>query len=212
MASTLSSGKRESLAPTREVGRRRVAELLAAAEAVIQERGFEAATMSEFAERAGSNIGSLYRFFPSKDSVAEALMQHYSEVLEETFATIHAFASHATPGEVADVLIDVLVTVRLQTRSLAALLDSRSDRTEIRDRFLGQVLAGIQAALTACAPGIDRKLAEDSAVVVFNNMKTLAMMSAKESRASVGARHQLRLMNRLYLAATLKADRRSARE
>lgn len=189
--------------PTREVGRRRVAELLAAAEAVIHERGFEAATMSEIAERAGSNIGSLYRFFPNKDSVAEALLHHYSEVLDVAYAAIHAQASQATPTELADVLIDLLVTLRPQTQSLAALLDSRKDRTEIRDRFLKQVSTGIKAALTACAPGLNRKLAEDVAVVVFNNMKTLVAMTTEGSRASVGARQQLRLMNRLYLAAAL---------
>jgi AcrR family transcriptional regulator len=57
----LSSQNRASLEPQRDVGRRRVAELLQAANAVLQERGFEAATMAEIAARADAKIGQLPR-------------------------------------------------------------------------------------------------------------------------------------------------------
>jgi hypothetical protein len=77
--STLSSRVRAPLEPQRDVGRQRVAELLQAAAAVTQERGFEAATMAEIAARADAKIGSLYRFFPNKDAVADALMRRYAE-------------------------------------------------------------------------------------------------------------------------------------
>jgi AcrR family transcriptional regulator len=53
----LSSQNRVPLEPQRDVGRQRVAGLLQAAAAVIQERGFEAATMAEIAARADANIG-----------------------------------------------------------------------------------------------------------------------------------------------------------
>ena len=56
--STLSSQNRAPLEPQRDVGRQRVAELLQAAAAVIQERGFEAATMAEIAARADAKIGT----------------------------------------------------------------------------------------------------------------------------------------------------------
>ena len=49
------------------------ANLMTAAADVIRERGFDAATMAEIAERAGAKIGSLYRFFPNKDALADAL-------------------------------------------------------------------------------------------------------------------------------------------
>jgi hypothetical protein len=61
ISSTLSSQNRASLEPQRDVGRRRVAELLQAAAAVLQERGFEAATMAEIAARADAKIGQLPR-------------------------------------------------------------------------------------------------------------------------------------------------------
>jgi AcrR family transcriptional regulator len=203
MSSTSSSGNRGPLAPQRDVGRQRVAELMQAAAAVIQERGFEAATMAEIAARADAKIGSLYRFFPNKEAVADALMRHHAEILQAEYDAIHARAADATPEELADILIDLLVKLYPQTRAFTALLDSRTDWTTLRQRFRGQTLVGIKMALSACAPGLDDKAADDIAAVVLNNMKTMVGMTMKEAPTSLGAPAELRLMNRLYLAAKL---------
>jgi AcrR family transcriptional regulator len=193
------------LAPQREIGRQRVAELLEAAAVVIQERGFEATTMAEIAARAGAKIGSLYRFFPNKDAVADALMQHHTEVLQAEYDAINQRASSLTPEALADTLIDLLVKLHPRTLAFTALLDSRTDWTEIRRRFRAQTLVGIKTALMACAPGLDDKEADDIAAVVLNNMKTMVGMTTKDAPTSPGAPDQLRLMNRLYLAAKLGA-------
>jgi AcrR family transcriptional regulator len=207
----LSSRNRKPLEPRREAGRQRVAELMDAAAAVIQERGFEAATMAEIAARADAKVGSLYRFFPSKDAVAEALMQHYAGVLQAEYDAIHARAAVATPEELADILIDLIARHYPQTRAMTALLDSRTDWSEIRSRFRGLALAGIKTALKACAPGLADREAGDIAAVVLNNKKTMAGMTMKEAPTGPGAPDELRLMNRLYLAARLAPGRRAER-
>ena len=204
MPSNSSSGNREPLEPQRDVGRQRVAGLLQAAAAVFQEWGFEAATMAEIAARADARIGSLYRFFPNKDAVAEALMSQYAEALRAEYNAIHAHAADATPQELADILIDLLVKRHPQTRAFAALLDSRADWTEVRQQLRAQTLADIKTALTICAPDLDDKEAEDVAIVVLNNMKTMAGMTMNDAPTTPGAPDQLRLMYRLYLAAVLR--------
>jgi AcrR family transcriptional regulator len=206
----LSSQNRAPLEPQRDVGRQRVAGLLQAAAAVFQERGFEAATMAEIAARADAKIGSLYRFFPNKDAVAEALMTQYAEALRAEFEAIHAHAADATPQELADILIDLLVKRHPKTRAFAALLDSRTDWTEVRQQLRTQILADIKMALTTCAPDLDDKEAEDVATVVLNNMKTMVGMTMKDAPTTPGAPDQLRLMNRLYLAAVLRPGRLTA--
>jgi AcrR family transcriptional regulator len=210
----LSIQNRAPLEPQRDVGRQRVAELLQAAAAVIQEQGFEAATMVEIAERADANIGSLYRFFPNKDAVAEALIRQYSETLQVEYDAIHARAADATPQELADILIDLFMKLRPQARALTALLDSRTkgteDRQRLRTQLRAQTLAGIKTALTICAPDLDDKEAEDIAAVVLNNMKTMWGMAKKDVPTTPGAPDQLRLMNRLYLAAVLRPGRLTA--
>jgi AcrR family transcriptional regulator len=200
----LSRRNRAPLEPQREVGRQRVAELLQAAAAVFQERGFEAATMAEIAARADANINSLYRFFPNKDAVAEALMRQYTEALQSEYDAVHAHAADAAPEELADILIDLMVKLHPQARALTALLDSRTDWMEVRERLRALALAGIETALTICAPDLDDKEAEDVAAVVLNNMKTMVGMTMKGAPTTPGAPDQLRLMNRLYLAAVLR--------
>src|SRR5690349_11450101 len=60
--------------PQRSNGRLRVAAILQAAAAVIAEKGYETATMAEIADRSSTKIGSLYRFFPNKESLADTMI------------------------------------------------------------------------------------------------------------------------------------------
>ncbi len=159
--------------------------------------------MAEIAARADAKIGSLYRFFPNKDAVADALMQRQTEILQAEYEAIHAQAGKLTPERLADTLIDLLVKLHPTTRAFTALMDSRADWTEIRRRFRSQALAGIKTALIICAPGLGDEEASDIAAVVLNNMKTMVGMIAKDAPTSPGAPDQLRVMNRLYLAARL---------
>jgi hypothetical protein len=138
-------------------------------------------------------------------------MEHYGDVLKAEYEAIHARAAVATPEELADILIDLLVNRHLKTRAITALLDSRTDWTQIRRRFRSQTLAGIKAALKACAPGLADREADDVAAVVLNNMKTMVGMTLKDAPTSPGAPDELRLMNRLYLAARLRTGGAGAR-
>src|SRR6202166_1085554 len=66
-------------------GKRGFAAILKAGEAVIVEKGYEAATMAEIAARSNTKIGSLYRFFPNKEVLANALIAHYHEGVHNAF-------------------------------------------------------------------------------------------------------------------------------
>ena len=87
MASHKSSAKktRPVRPPQRSNGKLRVAAILEAAAAVIAEKGYEAATMAEIAARSGTKIGSLYRFFPNKESLADTLIVSAHENLDAVF-------------------------------------------------------------------------------------------------------------------------------
>ncbi|HEX3347780.1 MAG TPA: helix-turn-helix domain-containing protein [Acetobacteraceae bacterium] len=180
-----------------------MAELVQAAAAVIQERGFEAATMAEIAARADAKIGSLYRFFPNKAAVADALMERYAEVVQAEYDAIHARAATAKPEELADALIDLMMKLRSQMRAAAALLESQTDSSPVRQRFRAQVLAGVKTAVTMRAPDLGDQEADAIAAVVLNNMRTMVLMARNKAPSSPGAIEELRLMNRLYLAAKL---------
>ena len=67
--------------PKRERGHARVAAIMEAALEVFMEKGFDKTTMTEIAARSNTAIGSLYRFFPTKETLADALLQRYGEQL-----------------------------------------------------------------------------------------------------------------------------------
>lgn len=86
--------------PQQERAARRVRTLLDAAEAVFGESGFEAATMTAIAERSGTSIGGLYRYFPDKPAIAQALLHDYFRQAERFWA--------ALPGEARDLPVAAL--------------------------------------------------------------------------------------------------------
>jgi AcrR family transcriptional regulator len=200
----MSSRSRDPLAPQRINGRQRVAELMQAAAEVFQERGFEAATMAEIAARADAKVGSLYRFFPSKDAIAESLMRNYSEILEAEFQRVIGCAASLSVVQLADALIDLLVKTHSRLRAYTALLDSHSDRTDIRLRFREQAVGGVLAALRANTPHLSDDEGRDIATMVLNNMKTMVGMTFGDAPTTGNAPAELRLMNQLYLENRLR--------
>src|SRR5271156_6806574 len=84
-------------APKRQRGRLRVAAILATGREVIMEKGYDAATMTEIAARSGTAIGSLYRFFPSKESLADALFHHYARTMTQGLTALAGGAPDMTP-------------------------------------------------------------------------------------------------------------------
>jgi AcrR family transcriptional regulator len=196
--------ERAALAPQRSVGRERVATLMAAASKVIQERGFDAATMAEIAARADTKIGSLYRFFPNKEVLADALMQRYSELRDVQCDEIDARARIISTDELADLFVNSIVEIHDETKALVALLDARSEWSGKRMEYRKKALERIVGTLLLRAPTLPEETAKDMAVVLLNNMKTMVAMTLEGSvPTSPGGPAELRLMNRLYLTSKL---------
>jgi AcrR family transcriptional regulator len=95
-------------APKRQRGRQRVAQLLAAAATVFAEKGYEAATMTEIALRAGAPIGSLYQFFPDKGVLADTLVHNYVELLSDELKALVSRAPHTPITTLVESLFDLL--------------------------------------------------------------------------------------------------------
>jgi AcrR family transcriptional regulator len=176
---------------------------------VIAEKGYEAATMAEIAERAGSPIGSLYRFFPNKDLLAEALIQRYATQIDEEFARITARAKISAIAEIVDALLDFTVNRRSETKVIIALLEARSDLSARRLEFRKSILKHITETLTLLAPALPAPLGKDMAVILFHNMKLMKALKFQPNIPTTpGAVEELRRMNRLYVADRLAEFRK----
>jgi AcrR family transcriptional regulator len=105
-ASAVDSLRRE---PTQQRGRDRVERVLDAADELLARSGAEALGTKQVAAAAGISIGSLYFWFPDKESIAEALARRYWQELSDLVAEFAEAAEagtldHDPVGDVLDVL------------------------------------------------------------------------------------------------------------
>jgi AcrR family transcriptional regulator len=76
------------------------------AERLFVEVGYDAMTMTAVAERAGTSIGALYRWFPDKTAVAAALLARYTVEIEQYWSSLIAAAHTLTTAKFVESLID----------------------------------------------------------------------------------------------------------
>jgi AcrR family transcriptional regulator len=138
--------------PKRARGKLRVAAIMDAGAALFAEKGFDAATMTEIAARSGTAIGSLYRFFPTKESLADALIQRYAEHLLGGLEEIVAASTRYSAEQLAGHLVDLMLET-VDDRSVAiALVDQSEDSIGRRSILRDGMRSGLARALQAQNP------------------------------------------------------------
>lgn len=191
---------RPALEPQRRPGRQRVAALLKAGADVIAERGFEAATMAEIAARADAPIGSLYRFFPNKDALADALIRRYRELIDAVFERIDSRRASTTTEEFADALLTSLHELRGDSSAVFALLEARPDGRARGGEFHDAFLRNIGRTLQLRDPSLGAAQVRDMSVVLLQNMKTMKTLDVDKDAGTIA---ELCMMMRAYLTSRL---------
>jgi AcrR family transcriptional regulator len=202
---SIAAQKRGALAPQRRPGKLRVAALLEAGALVIAEKGFQAATMAEIASKAGAPIGSLYRFFPNKEILADALIQRFGELIDEAFAKINGTIKSMSTAALAESLLNMLVDLHGEKLAMRALLEAHSDWSAKREQFRRAMRRHIAETLTLRRPKLNPTVARNMAIVILQNMKTVSVLNRELGAGErSGALAELRDMTRLYLADRLE--------
>ena len=190
--------------PKRERGKQRVAALIDAGAELFAEKGYEATTMTEIAQRAGAAIGSLYQFFPSKEALAEALFNRYAERAAASFAWVEELAPGRPARELADLLIDYKLALRTDRDATIALSSSVAGIVE-RRKPLGDALRGRIASILRAA---NRALSEDeaaaAAVIVSQVMKIVPALAATENERPLPLIGETRKLLALYIGEVLR--------
>jgi AcrR family transcriptional regulator len=192
-------------APKRQRGHDRVAAILQASTALFLDKGYDAVTMTEIASASHTAIGSLYRFFPSKEAVADALLHQYTESLAAGLAQLRARAgADAGAGAqgmdaaaLADALVDFMSGLHAERGVALALVDARGlddSRRELR----GAMLDKLKALLGAVLPGVLEERLPTMALAVLHLLKGVAQMP-DGSAPSPALLDEYRRMLRAYL-------------
>jgi AcrR family transcriptional regulator len=163
--------------PQQPRGERRVASLLRAAACELAESGYDSATMSSIAERAGSSIGSLYQFFPNKESVVEALRSQYVKEIEKLWASVAADAKHLTPEELVSRLVRSQIEFAEGHPGFLALIDAPPSANTPRRR---EIIRGrIARVVLTRKPGMCRSKVLRVAAVVQQIVRSLLTLYAR---------------------------------
>jgi AcrR family transcriptional regulator len=155
--------------------------ILAATAQVLVRHGYEGANTNRIAEAAGVSVGSLYQYFPSKESLVTALIERHMEamwhiILESSKKVAEAplevavrevigaiFAAHAVQPKLSRVL-------REQVPRVGAL----RQMNEINQRCIELVLTNLEARRAQIAPK-DRALASYVVVLTVDALAHAAL-------------------------------------
>ena len=171
--------------PQQARGEKRVAGLLQAAAAVIADVGYEAATMSAIAERAGAPIGSLYQFFPNKQAITQALRTSYGRDYEQRLIALQSDAKRLSLPALVERLIHLSVDFVESHPAFLALLDAPAST-----RSPSSLRATLRERLAACLASVHPRASR-----------------AKRTRLSTVTLQMLKGLNQLYAEAPA-ADRK----
>jgi len=142
--------------PVQERSKKTVEIILDAAAQVFAEKGFSGGTTNHIAERAGVSIGSLYQYFPNKNSILLGLMErHLADGLRHMERlTGKASEGKPDPRQLLRELIEILISEQLiDPRLHKVLLEATLRSPEVLQRgreFLedmAQMVSGLLFAI-----------------------------------------------------------------
>lgn len=178
MSSEIEAGS--ARAPKRARGKERVAKLLQAATAVFAEKGYEAATMTEIAARAGAPIGSLYQFFPVKAALADTLVQNYAAVLAADLQALEARAGEIDTQTLVASLFSLLRAHPQERAAVQPLAEARMSEQTRRSTFRNMLRKQVAAILRVRAPTLSAEAAREIAIVILQLMKASSTLGDEE--------------------------------
>lgn len=97
--------------------------------------GYEGLSTNKVAERAGVSIGSLYQYFPGKESLIGELLDRYSDQIHHMIVSMIAELGHTEPVECTRVLVTAMIDVKLRSPRLAKVLREQIPRVGRMKRY-----------------------------------------------------------------------------
>lgn len=180
MSTSSSTGKARE--PRRERGQLRVAAIMEAGAALFREKGFEAVTMSDIAARSGTAFGSLYRFFPSKDALADALLTQYAQRSLDQLGALTEKAAEMSPEDLAKAMVAFMLGLLAERSFAVAVIEARGTGESKRALFRAELRDNLTALLRLAIPGLSAANGKAVAIVTLNVLKGVAA-AAEESAA-----------------------------
>ena len=147
-------------APTQRRSQERLARIARAAGELCAQLGADAVTMEAIAERAETSIGSLYRFYPNRDALLQAVAERYvadlGELLDEREGAAAELAALPLDALVDAVLEPFVAFHRAHPGYFAILFapQGSSALRTVRGRLRHRLAARLETLLELRAPAM----------------------------------------------------------
>lgn len=116
--------------PQQDRSRITVEAILEATAHILTEEGYDKASTNRIAERAGVSIGSLYQYFPNKESLMAALMeQHSNEIAELVESKLYDLSDQPLEKVIPELIRAVIAAHAINPR-LHQVLNEEIPRSE----------------------------------------------------------------------------------
>ena len=165
--------------PVQQRSRLTVDQILEAAARVFAKRGYAGATTNHIAERAGVSIGSLYQYFPNKDTILVALharhMESASEVMQRMME--EALSEKKTPEHLLRRFVRQIIEMHASEPALHHVLLYEGPRTpELSEKLhaIEDSMAHAVEQALAERGGISRTHARHAAYLVVHVVENMA--------------------------------------
>lgn len=191
--------------PTQRRSQERLARIVHAAGELCGERGVQGVTMEAIAERAGTSIGSLYQFFPNRDSLLQALAERNVADLDALLETGDAPELAALPlPELVDAVLQPFVVFHREHPGYFAVLFAPQGSTAlraIRGRLRARLRRRVDGLFLLRAPHLSAAKRRRLALTAVEAGR--ALMQFIEHGVPPHERHAQRLELRAMLVAYL---------
>lgn len=181
------------LPPKQMRSQQRVDLILKTAADVFAEVGYENATTNAIAERAGISIGSLYRYFPDKESILKSLVNQYrAEILTIFDQAFTIDAIYLPLPSLLDRLIDPFLEKHFASPISVQILlgaDTSSEIAAAINELDQESIRRITQLLLRLFPTMGQQQAQLSAKVIKAILKSLVGLASASS--DVEYRHTL---------------------
>ena len=119
--------------------------ILAAADGLFGEIGFDAATTRQIADNSGVNKALIHYHFGSKDELFQALLDQYYEKLTETLAGV--LTDEGSVQERFDRLIDIYVDFLAENRNFSRMIQREASGGRHVDGIVNHMLPLLQVGI-----------------------------------------------------------------
>ena len=129
--------------------------ILDAAEQIINDKGVEAATVSEIAKRAGSSVGAFYARFADKEALVRCVLERFCQ---EAVATSEAVLQHdhwdgVSLRDALETMVAFTLRMMMERRGILVAVSVRAARdrevTALGDRLHDHITHAVHRLITA---------------------------------------------------------------